>query len=757
MSEQQSEHLSNAQIEAYGERTSGAGPEQDQRNEGQRVDAHLDDCPSCRARVLDFQRTRLTPHADPQVKRASTPECPSEDDLRQLAAGLCSDPVAIKLTHHAATCDHCGPLLRAYTEDFSDDFSPEEQAVLDKLQSSSASWQRKQRGRCWKLPQARVQHAPARAASSAPAADGSPSGTAATAKPDKKSSTTLGRKPFSWKWILVPATAASFAAAVIVGVVGLGILAAKRDTPEKVEKLLAQAYTEQRTMEMRIPYAKYAPVAPTERGGTTREPAVLFDAKSKILRHLERQPEDWRWLHELGIQELLENRSDDAIANLNRALQIKPDSTAVMIDLASAYFQRSRAAQSSGDYRQAAELLGKVLAVEPNNLVALFNRAVLYEEMSPPLNDLAMEDWTNYLKIDPDGEWSEEAKRHKSELERPKKKNTLTSESQKSVREAASIANVYDEISLNDTLESWLPRIYPRTTSQSHDLIQSIEQRIGKLSASLLRRNHDPWLKEFYSFQTHPQFSSGAVLLARAIHENRIGNPDEGLALAHKASTLFLKMHNIAGVSRADYEEVYALQRLDRSGECLTRLRSAERTPTTNRFPWLKAQFLLEKSTCMARLGDLGSATREAERGIAIAQSAGFEILTLRALGMLTELKATVADDAVSWHLAQTGLKQFLSGNYPPLVGYQFYGSLGYTAENAGQWQLATALNREAVILAAEGENRSIEAMARYRLGGDALMAGDMNRRRGSSDAQTPCFPSCPNRMPPRHIAPTVK
>ena len=142
MSEQQSEHLSNAQIEDYGDRTSGAEPDQDQRSKNQSVEAHLDDCSFCRARVLDFQRTRLAPQADPQVKQASTPDCPSENDLRQLAAGLCTDALAAKLTQHAATCDHCGPLLKAYTEDFSDDFTAEEQTALASLQSSSAKWQK---------------------------------------------------------------------------------------------------------------------------------------------------------------------------------------------------------------------------------------------------------------------------------------------------------------------------------------------------------------------------------------------------------------------------------------------------------------------------------------------------------------------------------------------------------------------------------------------------------------------------------------
>ena len=159
----------------------------------QHVEAHLADCPSCRNRLLDFHRahfallaepgvskpgvseprvsapdvsqalladlgstdlkagdakpaeSKLTAPrhpADPLLRTTSTPECPSNDDLRQLAAGLTPDAIATKLTQHTATCDHCGPLLKTYTEDFSDDFSPEEQAALAKLQSSSEGWQK---------------------------------------------------------------------------------------------------------------------------------------------------------------------------------------------------------------------------------------------------------------------------------------------------------------------------------------------------------------------------------------------------------------------------------------------------------------------------------------------------------------------------------------------------------------------------------------------------------------------------------------
>jgi hypothetical protein len=135
---QRSEHLSDAQIEQYGKRASGAGPETEAR-----VETHLDDCPSCRSRVLEFQRTQFALLPDPKVITVSSSSCPSEQDLRNLAAGLCSGPLAAELTAHAAACGRCGLLLREYQEDFSDDVTPEEQTALAQLRSASPEWQRK--------------------------------------------------------------------------------------------------------------------------------------------------------------------------------------------------------------------------------------------------------------------------------------------------------------------------------------------------------------------------------------------------------------------------------------------------------------------------------------------------------------------------------------------------------------------------------------------------------------------------------------
>lgn len=83
--------------------------------------------------------TDSSPIADRRLVRR--PDCPPEDALRSLAAGLTPPDQATPLIQHAAQCDHCGQILRMYTEDFSEDLTPEDQALLAQLKSSSPEWQ----------------------------------------------------------------------------------------------------------------------------------------------------------------------------------------------------------------------------------------------------------------------------------------------------------------------------------------------------------------------------------------------------------------------------------------------------------------------------------------------------------------------------------------------------------------------------------------------------------------------------------------
>ena len=509
---EQSEHLSSAQIENYGHRTSGVGPDaaqgderqgvnhqssDDQSISDQRVEAHLADCASCRNRLLDFHRslfvsptyqpepdqpkadasksdlkndspeheTSLPGHpssgdspsgywasghlppgqrpadsrlegagptdsaladskfanskypADPQVRTAATPECPSDDALRQLAAGLSvddtattGDAFATKLLQHAASCDHCGPLLRIFTEDFSDDFSAEEQAALANLQSSSADWQKNTARQMMKAAATRA----------AAAVEASAAGRQSSRQKSFKGSpkTTAGRKPFFWKWVMVPAIAA------VVAVAAFSIWYAQRDTPEKVEKLLAQAYTENRTTELRWPGAKYANIRQTrsgESGSILSVPESLRNAANEIDSGLRKNPDDSKWLLLSARLHLMEGHYQPALTDLNKIDNERTAGTSdYLITRALALYEKGESEPNGRQfYGEAVDLLGKVLQQNPDNPAALFNQALACEKIFA--FDCAASDWDRMLKVEKDSNWAHEAQQHLIQIQEKKK------------------------------------------------------------------------------------------------------------------------------------------------------------------------------------------------------------------------------------------------------------------------------------------------------------------------------------------------
>jgi tetratricopeptide (TPR) repeat protein len=449
---EQSEHLSNAQIENYGKGTSVEAADGEQRGENQWVESHLDGCSICRGQVLDFQRAHLGLLIDPKfvisegadskvadskdpdrklangrfadskqaapklahakflnpkqltdrpLNTASTPDCPSADDLRQLAAGLLPDAVAEKLTRHAATCDHCGPLLQVYTEDFADDFSPEEQAVMAKLQSSSVQWQKK------------TAREMIRAANAVSIPDVSSSEIAGAAPSlPKKSSADGARKPFFWKWALIPGYAAVTAAICLIVSLGtVGIWYARRDTPEKVEKLLAQAYTEKRPMEFRWPGAEWGPVRVTRGAGNSAlsGSSSLYEAEQILAEKHAANSSNANWLRVKAEAELLDGQSPQTpIADLNQALAMAPSSISLNLLLGIAYAQEGNISEDRGSREKALELFSKVLQLEPANPSALFNRALVYEKLG--MKDQSIADLNALRQNEKDSGWAYEAK-----------------------------------------------------------------------------------------------------------------------------------------------------------------------------------------------------------------------------------------------------------------------------------------------------------------------------------------------------------
>jgi tetratricopeptide (TPR) repeat protein len=279
------------------------------------------------------------------------------------------------LLAHAAVCRNCTGSLRQSLRLHAEDASVEESAEIERLASASVVWQRR---------------------------------LAAELSRTRRSAV---RKWASGPWLWAGAGLAAMLA-ITAGFTGWWL---HTSAPER---LLAQAYTQSRSFELRIPGASYAEVMPEShlRGGSTGyESSALIDARARIESRLQRSPQNPRWLQLEARSEVLEERFDPAIEILDRLLAAGPVTSSLLADDATAYFQRGSYSGSESDRSKALDSLRRADELAPGDPVVLFNEALAMEDRGQLMN--AVETWNRYLRFERDPRWVAEGQRRKNALE----------------------------------------------------------------------------------------------------------------------------------------------------------------------------------------------------------------------------------------------------------------------------------------------------------------------------------------------------
>jgi tetratricopeptide (TPR) repeat protein len=408
---------------------------------------HLAACPACREQfeelaVLDRQLKSMRP-AKSALRQS---DCPGPAVWREIAGGLTPPDQTLAYIEHASRCDYCGPLLRgavAELIDLNGEMTETERNHIATLESARAEWQHRLAQRITETPHS---------------------------APDRES------KPRWQRWVAVPRLA--LAGASVLAVIGVGSwVVIHRNQPAAADQLLARAYTEKRTLELRIAGAGYAPLR-VSRGPAasfTSRPAALLKAEALIASQLELHPSDPSWLQAKAQADVLEGKYDAAVEALRRALELDPGSPDLLTDLATAYFQRAQQQEDrKEDFGAAYECLSQALKLHPDDPVALFNRAIVSEHQF--LYQQALDDWEHYLRVDPGSQWVEEA-RNRADAVREKlkehgsKATPLLSPAQ--VAAMATSASLGAEVDprieeyLHEAVRSWLPQAFPETRANA--------------------------------------------------------------------------------------------------------------------------------------------------------------------------------------------------------------------------------------------------------------------------------------------------
>lgn len=698
-------HLSGEQIESLLE-TQGNVSSGMSRSESLREERlHLASCKTCQ-RLLDIHENFI--RALRQLKESVPDEisanCASVQSMYELVAGL-KGPIEVDgILKHASKCNRCAPLLRQVTRAFSKEDEPGEAEFLSSLSSSSPEWQTGvAQTLAWMTKQDSSRTSSLQLVRRAP------------------------RPGRVWKlpWLYAAA------AVVLVCVAGTSILL-WRSSPRYANRLLALAYSEDRTLELRIAGARYSPLR-VSRGSQTsslEKPPSLLRAESMIASSLEKYPADIEWLQAKGRADLLDGNYGAAITSLKHALELKPEATSLLTDLASAYTEKAEREGQSSDYGTAVELLGKALAQTPDDKVALYNRAIVSERIF--LYSQAISDLKHYLRVDTTGEWAADARSRLEEVQKKVQEREKTSS--QPLLDPADLAGAglsgYVGDAVDHRLEDymrlatveWLPNAFGMVSDLEEQ--RKLRHAVEFLAKVALERHGDPWLADLLAGSSARNFGRALTDLATSARASERGDYTAAEEAAGRAQLLFVAEKNRAGSLRSRIEKIYAFH-LSHDGEkCLQTANALAREVTGTEYRWLQVDFHLERAACLGTMGNYGEAQAAIEEGLELARSGGYPSIYLRGLGFASDLASSIGDFRKGWARACEGLAMYWSGPYRSMLGYNLYTDLDTAAEARNQAYVQVAVWGEAIGLIASDPDPLLQAMAHSWMGKAASSAG---------------------------------
>lgn len=624
---------------------------------------------------------------------AQRPNCPDDDVLQELAAGILAPALAEQTMLHVADCKVCGPALRRYITEFSEEQSPENTAVLQRLQSSKPQWQKR-----------------------------------------------LVRKLIGgdsrFPWLKLAPAAAALAAVIFVVVQGPALLAEFR--VKQAQKEVAAAFVERRTSLSRLPQVGYAPYNPfpvvlgAENGrGVDEVPPSLHDASGAANKNLYAANADPRWLQIQGRALLWESTPsslEKAEKDFEKARSAGLASPSLKIDLAASYFERDSRSEHP-NLQRTLNLLSEVLT-QPNlskddQASALFNLAIAYEKTQAW--DLAVETWEKYLNVDNTSGWTNEARQHlaaakakSSNLHRQsysdpgfflqqKAQGTLRPEDPEQYQQKA--------------LSQWLPTAVADENSDAYRALQGL--------AEVFAEHQDFWWRDFLE-AVQSRDREAVQTLSSAIRDNEEGRYDQAISRLHMAGSSFANSKNRPAALLVGFAEVYAIRNKLQGANCLARAGPLLQILSGTSYRWLHAQLLLEDAQCRNFQIELADADREAKLSLGIADNSGLPVQKMRVLGISAGMKHQQGKCDESWSLGVAGLELYWQGAFPFERLDQFYAVMWQCARETGSLNLAEALLRHTIANREDSRtymprNRIREGMLHLRLANILLALKETN------------------------------
>ena len=545
--------------------------------------------------------------------------CPDQELLQELAAGIGSPEMSQRTMQHVARCRTCAAALRRYIREFSPEQSPDEIVLINRLKSSRPDWQKR-------LVREQIG----------------------------------GKKGF--RWLKLAPAGVALAAAVLAAFAGPSLLLEFKVM--QANKQVASAFAERRTTEMRLTsleYSKYDPfpitLGPEGGRGLDEVPTSLHEASGAANKNLQASHVDPRWLQILGralLWEATPSSLEKAEKDFEKAKSAGLVTPSLEIDLAVSYFERDSKAEHPNLQRTLnllSEVLSKPGLSSDDRSSALYDLAIAYEKTQAW--DLAVSTWEKYLALDSSSKWAEQARQH---LKDGKAKTTTQQQSysdpsfflQQKAR--GNLRPEDPEQYQQKALTQWLPVAVADRGSDAYRAISGL--------AEVFAEHQDFWWRDFLT-EAGPDDLDAVRALSSAVQANDEGHYDDADKQSQRAAVLFGQQRNRPGELRASFEEVYARRRILNGADCSARADPLAKRLSTTGYSWLSGRVALERAECRNILGEFTESDESLAASRRMANDFQFPVLRLQNVGISAGIKHLRGNCDEGWREAVAGLELY--------------------------------------------------------------------------------------------------
>jgi CHAT domain-containing protein len=537
------------------------------------------------------------------------------------------------------------------------------------------------------------------------------------------------------------------AAAILIAALGIWRFAIYESDTDKGLDALRAAYRGQRPVEPRVTgLSNYAPYSETRGGNPSVTDPAALDKANRYLLDATTDSGDAAAHQALAMYYLAGGDMDRAEREINAALEKAPNDAGIQSDAGAINLEAAKRVRDDDARKmilldESIRRLNQAIALDSKLREPRFNRAICLGLLLD--TEEAKSAWREYIQLDPDSKWSEEARQNLEKLEHstPRERSATELESDfLAAFRSGDDASAGKLISENRELirDKYLPvRLAMSYAVGPEDRRDELLRALEYSGEIELKLTGDPFAKEIAVFYRHvskarlDMLSAASTEMRTGIEDCRNEKYEDALPRLKSSRAKFEQAGDISSANLARYFAGYATKNMPLPLDTArAEFNSIERWAREHDFLWLRMTALHWVGQCLIDLKELSAARRTFEEALAIADRLGDSYARQRNLITLAQLHSMCGQNDQALRYMYAALKD---SDKPQTSLRQRYRNLFFSLPILSQAKLSGAVGPasiEAVQLADQLQNPMWMPQSRTFAGTAAAETGDLVKAR---------------------------